>query len=672
MNNGVASILGQLRGAPLKGPESAESGSNETPFARFFLGDAMVSEAIRDDLGGTWHGDSEEVGEIVKDGLPDSVAPDSTTAYPQVPISGVREPHWSAEPATIMATKPGATDTGQGSSRPIPVPHMASSNSAATPTSPVTAGPPLPGLEPQPQSDSATEAADMGPRVPATASPLPPLGQVQAVPTPLHGASFSLALLPADIAPQRAIGTQPFSSEQPPHQAEPTAGLEHAGARRLLATGEKSVPLPPAMLAEGAGRAAHQEARPRLLEDTQTAPATATRATLNTSPTPYSIPLGGAHEELSQKVGTTIYSVTIERALPDQHRAQAGDRAAQARGMSPPPPEHQPIPMSVAAQQPPAQQAPAPHALPAGLNSDGGGDTSATRKPAVQAADPHQAEGRSAGSPLPTVSLGRSAEAFRPPSSTDGTADGGTSSPVRPAGLEPSLTNSTASGAVMPVTHGPVTTTPDQHGRTESVHMAREPGPAQGEQGMRAPTDMASPLEPNLEARSNTDGGSVGLVPLAAIAPRESATHQPLPMPGPATQAHATLHLAAQIAEISRPLPQTPIELSLDPQELGHVRMTFTQDGATLNVAISAERHDTLEMLRRHVSLLAQDLRNAGLGDTSFSFGSDRPPPRNPEGQPDQGSAAVPAPATAETRAPPPHPRLSRANSATEGIDIRL
>ncbi|MCP5037090.1 MAG: flagellar hook-length control protein FliK [Rhodobacteraceae bacterium] len=80
-------------------------------------------------------------------------------------------------------------------------------------------------------------------------------------------------------------------------------------------------------------------------------------------------------------------------------------------------------------------------------------------------------------------------------------------------------------------------------------------------------------------------------------------------------------HVAAQIAEIARPLPDRPVDLALNPEELGRIRLAFVIESGALSVLVHAERPETLDLLRRHIESLAQELRDIGYRDVSFGFG---------------------------------------------------
>jgi flagellar hook-length control protein FliK len=95
----------------------------------------------------------------------------------------------------------------------------------------------------------------------------------------------------------------------------------------------------------------------------------------------------------------------------------------------------------------------------------------------------------------------------------------------------------------------------------------------------------------------------------------------------PTDQARATpelrlaQHVAQQLVALAKPLPNGAVELSLNPEELGRVRMTLSPAEAGLSVSITAERPETLELMRRNADILAQEFRNLGYDSTSFNFG---------------------------------------------------
>jgi len=62
------------------------------------------------------------------------------------------------------------------------------------------------------------------------------------------------------------------------------------------------------------------------------------------------------------------------------------------------------------------------------------------------------------------------------------------------------------------------------------------------------------------------------------------------------------------------------IELMLSPEELGPVRLTFTQSETGVSVNVHAERAETLELLRRNIDALAQEFLDIGYESAEFTF----------------------------------------------------
>jgi Flagellar hook-length control protein FliK. len=102
------------------------------------------------------------------------------------------------------------------------------------------------------------------------------------------------------------------------------------------------------------------------------------------------------------------------------------------------------------------------------------------------------------------------------------------------------------------------------------------------------------------------------------------------------------------------------VEVVLQPDELGRVKMTVAHDGGHVRVLVQADRTDTLDMMRRNSGELGVEMRQAGFSGASLSFGGreGQPPPR--------ARAALEA---ESTDVQPPTAATSR--SAT-GLDLRI
>lgn len=131
--------------------------------------------------------------------------------------------------------------------------------------------------------------------------------------------------------------------------------------------------------------------------------------------------------------------------------------------------------------------------------------------------------------------------------------------------------------------------------------------------------------------------------------------------------------VAVQIAETVHRAGDRSVELTLRPEELGRVRISMHSENGTLAVTLQADRPETLDMIRRHIDMFAEELRRLGHGSVGFSFqhgapGSGGQQPRaagalladdDPAHETDRPAAPV------GTVAPRPH-------APAAGVDIRL
>lgn len=96
--------------------------------------------------------------------------------------------------------------------------------------------------------------------------------------------------------------------------------------------------------------------------------------------------------------------------------------------------------------------------------------------------------------------------------------------------------------------------------------------------------------------------------------------------------APANLHnqLLAHVASAT----DRQVELALTPDDLGHVKFQIRHQGDSVTVMLTAERDDTLDMLKRHGDELTREFRDAGFAGATLDFGrwgqqqqSKQPPP---------------------------------------------
>ncbi len=118
-----------------------------------------------------------------------------------------------------------------------------------------------------------------------------------------------------------------------------------------------------------------------------------------------------------------------------------------------------------------------------------------------------------------------------------------------------------------------------------------------------------------------------------------SATPVPQPPPAP---------LPSQLAMAARGLAEGPVEITLSPAELGRVTLTLSGADGTMVVTVLAERSDTLDLLRRSIGQLAEELRALGYDNPGFSFQQEQRDAERPRGT-SAGNRLVLADAAPET-----------------------
>lgn len=146
--------------------------------------------------------------------------------------------------------------------------------------------------------------------------------------------------------------------------------------------------------------------------------------------------------------------------------------------------------------------------------------------------------------------------------------------------------------------------------------------------GASAASSAVAALAMAVELTTSTLQAGTDAIALSPTVDRPSL-HRPHPgqQAGPETTVKSA---PTQVAEAILAKSGQTFELRLFPEELGSVRIDIRKEADTVIVSVSAERQDTLDLLRRHADQLAADLRNAGQSGVSLSFGrwSDQDTPK--------------------------------------------
>lgn len=201
---------------------------------------------------------------------------------------------------------------------------------------------------------------------------------------------------------------------------------------------------------------------------------------------------------------------------------------------------------------------------------------------------------------------------------------------------------------------GPLLSTPNYKAAARPLAVD-VPQPLATDLPLARPLAMPPPVE---QPAPQDSSFGLRVDPAAPSAPAD--TQQPRHTPADARPAPP---VPQQIAEAVRQTTGAQIELTLSPDELGRVTLSFLPEGDGVRVHLVTERPETLDLLRRHIPELAGELRAAGYDTASFSFGRQGQAPRD---------APVAAPGTLSDSAPAEPALPSRQRVASGTLDIRL
>lgn len=86
-------------------------------------------------------------------------------------------------------------------------------------------------------------------------------------------------------------------------------------------------------------------------------------------------------------------------------------------------------------------------------------------------------------------------------------------------------------------------------------------------------------------------------------------------------QVEIAKNVSKQISDNAVISKERVIEIALAPKELGRVQMQVLTTEQGVTIGITADRPETVELMRRHVEILARDFRELGHAQVEFSFG---------------------------------------------------
>jgi len=245
---------------------------------------------------------------------------------------------------------------------------------------------------------------------------------------------------------------------------------------------------------------------------------------------------------------------------------------------------------------------------------------------------------------------GAEAQILHPPSATPNAPP---SSATRTEAAKPS----TATSAAEPrPTFPPMTPMP------AASPLAEPARPAFSSEARFALLDRGGPRRFDPAATFGAGFGDVGAT-TASDAPGERFLRT-------ATTAGAELvrDIAQQMGARITPLARGQFELMLSPAELGRLEISLREVDGVMTLSVMAERPETLDLIRRHIDLLAQDLRQLAQRDLTLQLGTGGP------GGNAGGSAATPrAPSAAVPEVLTADPVIAPCAATTsDHLDLRL
>lgn len=255
-----------------------------------------------------------------------------------------------------------------------------------------------------------------------------------------------------------------------------------------------------------------------------------------------------------------------------------------------------------------------------------------------------------------------------------------------PQRVEVSRKTTTQSGIRPPGSIEPGSGTPTEKSDAPALrHRLAEPSiPSQTEPKSTAaqtgngmgvsPTPVVAPIQPIKEAtKGEFDASFLGVDSLDVQSiGQTSEQHRTASMN--ATQAAPRLdlppHIPRQLAEVANASNGKSVDIALSPEELGRVKLSVTQTDHGVVVNILAERPDTLDLLRRHIDQLNQELKSLGYQNPEFSFSNegDRSSFEQDHAPPEGALPADESPASASQSATDGSENLR----PQTGLDIRL
>jgi len=133
-------------------------------------------------------------------------------------------------------------------------------------------------------------------------------------------------------------------------------------------------------------------------------------------------------------------------------------------------------------------------------------------------------------------------------------------------------------------------------------------------------------------------------------------------------------HVAQQMATAVRSAAENSVEITLKPAELGRVHISMSTSEAGVVMHVTAERPETLELMRRHIDQLANEFQDIGYGQSEFRFdgaGSDESQARDDQTNDQSRETSDPGGLTKQTASDASHVAMPN-RIDLDRVDIRI
>ena len=157
-----------------------------------------------------------------------------------------------------------------------------------------------------------------------------------------------------------------------------------------------------------------------------------------------------------------------------------------------------------------------------------------------------------------------------------------------------------------------------------------------------------------------------GFSPLDGISRSVSSSHSVF------SRTDTPMLIGRQLVEAVHRMPERPVELALNPEELGRVKMSISASDGGITVSLLAERPETLDLMRRHIDQLAREFQALGYASINFAFTAGQENRSAEKGLPGEDQAKDGSERKTERHAHEAERSMPIRSNLSTGLDLRL